>query len=107
MFSNKTKTADTKWKIETFKQGKKNMVDFMIEFEVLAIKVNIDELHIIFLIKKNIQYNIIKTILGYLPIAVPETLKKWKVAIILVGQGYESTEGWHDYKTGTRTTYRE
>jgi len=34
-FSNKTKAADTKWKIETFKQGKKNTVDFMIEFNAL------------------------------------------------------------------------
>ena len=44
-------------------------------------------------------------ILGYPPIAMPETLKEWKVAITSVGQGYESTEGRHDYKTGTGTTY--
>jgi len=36
---------------------------------------------------------------------MPETLKEWKVAITSVGQGYESTEGWHDYKMSTRTTY--
>ena len=36
---------------------------------------------------------------------MPESLKKWKVAITSVGQGYESTEGYHDYKTSTRTTY--
>jgi len=30
------------------------MVDFMIEFEALAMKVDIDELHAIFLLKKNI-----------------------------------------------------
>jgi len=36
---------------------------------------------------------------------MPETLKEWKVAITSVGQGYESTEGRHDYKTGTGTTY--
>ena len=34
-FSNKTKAADAKWKIETFKQGKKNTVDFIIEFNTL------------------------------------------------------------------------
>ena len=45
-------------------------------------------------------------ILEYLPIAVPETLKKWKVVIISVEQGYEFTESQHEYKTGTRTTYR-
>jgi len=44
-------------------------------------------------------------ILGYPPIAIPETLKEWKVAITSVGQGYESTEGCHNYKTSTRTMY--
>ena len=52
-FSDKTKAADTKWKIETFKQGKKNTADFIIEFKALAMKVDIDELHAIFLLKKN------------------------------------------------------
>jgi len=37
--------------------------------------------------------------------AMPETLKEWKVAITSVGQRYESTEGYHDYKTSTGTTY--
>jgi len=54
MFSDKTKAADAKWKIEFFKQGKKNIVDFMIEFNALAIKADIDELHTIFLLKKNV-----------------------------------------------------
>ena len=43
--------------------------------------------------------------MGYLPIVMPETLKEWKVAITSVGQGYESTEGRHNYKTSTRMTY--
>ena len=53
-FSDKTKAADTKWKIETFKQGKKNIADFIIEFDTLAIKADTDELHAIFLLKKNV-----------------------------------------------------
>ena len=53
-FSNKTKAADTKWKIETFKQEKKNIADFMIEFKTLATKADTDELHAIFLLKKNV-----------------------------------------------------
>ena len=104
-FSDKSKAADAEWKIETFKQGKKNTADFMIEFEALAMKADTDELHAIFLLKKNARQDIIKTILGYSPIAMPETLKEWKVAISSVGQGYESTEGRYDYKTGTGTTY--
>jgi len=92
-FSNKSKAADAEWKIEMFKQGKQNTADFIIEFEALAMKVKTDELHAIFLLKKNVQQDIIKIILGYLPIAMPETLKEWKVVITSVGQGYESTEG--------------
>ena len=77
----------------------------MIKFNTLAMKADTNELHAIFLLKKNVQQDIIKTILGYLLIAMLESLKEWKVAIISVGQGYESTEGCHDYKTSTRMTY--
>ena len=106
-FSDKTKAANTEWKIKTFEQEKKNTVDFMIEFKALAMKADTDELHAIFLLKKNVQHNIIKMILGYLLIAAPETLKEWKMAITLVGQEYEFTKERHNYKTGTGTTYRE
>ena len=44
-------------------------------------------------VKKNIQADIIKTILGYLPMAASKMLKEWKVAITLVSQEYKSTEG--------------
>jgi len=104
-FSDKSKAVDAEWKIEMFKQGKRNTANFMIEFEALAMKADTDELHAIFLLKKNVRQDIIKTILGYLPIAMPKTLKEWKVAITSVGQGYESTEGRHDYKTSTGITY--
>jgi len=50
----------------------------MIEFEVLAIKADTDKLYTISLLKKNVRQDIIKTILEYLPIVVPETLKKMK-----------------------------
>ena len=53
-FSNKMKAAYTKWKIKSFKQEKQNTVDFIIEFKVLAMKTDIDKLHAIFLLKKNI-----------------------------------------------------
>jgi len=65
-----------------------------------------DELHMIFLLKKNIQVDIIKTILRYPPITTPEILKEWKIAITSVKQEYESTERYHDYQTGTGMTYR-
>ena len=37
-----------------FQQGKKHSADFMIEFEMLAIKAETDDMHAIFLLKKNI-----------------------------------------------------
>ena len=86
MFSDKSKIADTEWKIKTFQQGKKHIANFMIEFNALAMKIETDDMYAIFLLKKNVQADIIKTILGYLPIAVPNTLKEWKIVIILVGQ---------------------
>ena len=70
-------------------------------------KVDTDELYAIFLLKKNVWQDIIKTILGYLPIAVPKLLKEWKMAILSVGQEYESTEGRNDYKTSTEIIYEE
>ena len=57
----------------------------MIKFEVLAIKADMDNLHTIFLLKKNVRQDIIKIILGYPPITVLEALKEWKVAITSVG----------------------
>ena len=65
----------------------------MIKFGALATKADTDKLHAIFLLKKNVRQDIIKTILEYPPIVMPESLKEWKVAITSVGQGYESTEG--------------
>ena len=76
MFSDKMKAADAEWRIEYFKQRKKNIADFIIEFKVLAIKTDTDELHTIFLLKKNVQQNIIKMILGYPPIVALKTLKE-------------------------------
>ena len=37
-----------------FKQGKRNIADFMIEFKALTMKADTDELHAIFLLKKNV-----------------------------------------------------
>jgi len=52
--------------IKTFEQEKKYIMDFIIEFKALAIKAKINNIHTIFLLKKNIRSNIIKTILGLL-----------------------------------------
>ena len=88
-----------------FKQEKKDIANFIIKFKTLAMKANTDELHVIFLLKKNVWMDIIKTILEYPLIAAPETFKEWKIAIISVEQGYESTESRNNYRIGTGTTY--
>ena len=81
------------------------MANFMIEFKALAMKADTYELYAIFLLKKNVQMDIIKTILEYPLIVISETLKEQKIVITLVGQEYKSTEGRHDYKTGIETIY--
>ena len=53
-------------------------------------------MHVIFLLKKNIKTNII---LGYLSIAVLESLKEWKVAITSVGKEYKSTKNMIKWDT--------
>jgi len=50
-FSNKSKAADAEWKIKTFQQGKKHIANFIIEFDTLAMKVETDDMHVIFLLK--------------------------------------------------------
>ena len=70
-------------------------------------KTETNDLYAIFLLKKNVQTNIIKMILGYPPIVAPETLREWKVAIIPVGQEYKSMESRQDYRTETGMIYRK
>ena len=62
----------------------------MIKFKALAMEAETNDMHTIFLLKKNIRIDIIKTILGYLLMVVLEILKEWKMAITLVKQEYKS-----------------
>jgi len=48
------KVVDAEWKIKSFKQRKKNTIDFIIRLDALAMKADTDKLHTIFLLKKNI-----------------------------------------------------
>jgi len=79
----------------------------IIIFKILAIKVETNDIHIIFLLKKNIRSDIMKMILEYLSMAIPTSLKKLKIEITLVKQGYEFTEGKQDYRTRSEITYRK
>jgi len=64
----------------------------MIEFKALDIKTKTNNIYVIFLLKKNIRTNIIKIILEYSLITVPETLSKWKVATTSVVQEHKFIE---------------
>jgi len=70
-------------------------------------KVETNDIYIIFLLKNNIRSDIMKMILEYLLIAIPTSPKKLKIEITLVKQGYEFTEGKQDYRTRSEITYRK
>ena len=97
IYQDKTREADAEWRIKTFTQGRKHIADFLIEFMALVAKAQIDDQHAIFLLKKNVNREIIRAILAYLPKEAPQTLEQWKVTITAVGQGYEWTSIWYDY----------
>ena len=73
-------------------QKKKHITNFIIKFKALAIKTKTNNINTIFLLKKNIRSNIIKTILRYSPITIPISLREWKIVIILIEQEYKSIE---------------
>jgi len=89
VYSDKMKEADAEWRIKTFTQGKKHIVDFLIKFMALASKAQTDNQHVIFLLKKNINREIIRAIIAYPLTQASKSLEQWKEAITAVGQGYE------------------
>jgi hypothetical protein len=95
----------TQWKIESFKQGNRHIADFLIEFHVLKTTSKTDDAHAIFLLKKNIRQDIIKTILGYPPAAIPDTMTEWLESIKSVGMEYEANEMRKDIRTESGITY--
>ena len=96
VYSNKIKEADAEWCIKTFTQEKKHIADFLIEFMALASKAQTDDQHAIFLLKKNVNREIIRAIVVYPPTQAPKSLEQWKMAIIVVGQGYKWTNIHYD-----------
>lgn len=105
-FSNDALHERAQWQIEKFKQGEKHTVDFLIEFEVLKSRAELDEKHAMFLLKKNVRPDIIRTIMGYPPDSIPKSYDDWKKIIMSVGQGYEATDRRaKDKKTATGVTY--
>jgi len=67
VYSNKMKETGTEWHIKTFTQGKKHITDFLIEFMALTSKAQTNDQHTIFLLKKNINREMIRAIMAYSP----------------------------------------
>ena len=105
VYSDKTKEANVKWHIEIFTQGRKHIIDFLIKFIALANKAQTDNQYAIFLLKKNINREIIRAIMVYPLAQVPKSLEQWKVAITAIEQGYKQTNICYDYRTGSGITY--
>jgi len=80
-------------------------MDFLIEFMALASKAQTNDQHVIFLLKKNVNREIIRVIMAYPPTQAPKSLEQWKMAITAVGQGYEWTNICYDYRTGSGIIY--
>jgi len=55
----------------------------------LASKAQTDNQYTIFLLKKNINQEIIRAIIAYSPSQAPKSLEQWKVVITAVEQGYK------------------
>jgi hypothetical protein len=105
-FSMGNEKESAQWKIKSFKQGKCHIADFLIEFHVLKTTSMTDNAHTIFLLKKNIRQDIIKTILGCPPDSIPDSLTDWLAAIKSIGLGYELNEMRKDIRTESGITYR-
>ena len=90
--------------IENMIQGKKPIVDFLIEFTLTKNKAGTDDQHAIFLLKKNIKKEIIRSILSFPPDKIPTTLEDWISIIKSVGMGAE-TMSLFDRHTSSGTTY--
>jgi hypothetical protein len=105
-FTDDTSQTRAEHDIEKAKQKDRNTADFLIEFHVLKQRSKTEDRHAIYLLKKNIRADIIRTINGYPPASIPTTYDGWKKAILSVGQNYEETEHRSkDKKTGTGITY--
>jgi len=84
IYQDKTREANAEWHIKTFTQGQKHIADFLIKFMALVAKAQTDNQHAIFLLKKNVNKDIIRAILAYPPKKAPQMLEQWKVTITAV-----------------------
>jgi hypothetical protein len=74
-FQDRLKKEAVEWKIEKYQQKSDHIADFLIKFDALKTKAQTDDAHAIFLLKKNAQPDIIRTILGYPPASMPKDYK--------------------------------
>ncbi|XP_006454866.1 hypothetical protein AGABI2DRAFT_140700 [Agaricus bisporus var. bisporus H97] len=90
--------------IETLVQGRRPIIDYLVEFNLLKNKVGTDDQHAVFLLKKNVRKDIIRTILSFPPTNLPTNLAEWTKVIKSVGIGAE-TMHMFDKHTSSGVTY--
>ncbi|KXN89216.1 Gag-Pol polyprotein [Leucoagaricus sp. SymC.cos] len=99
--------GEAEWRIKEFKQGRMHIQDFLIEFEVLKRKAKTDDSHALFLLKKHIQPDIIKTIMGYSTDYQPTSYMEWMSSISTVEKRYKFTELKWQHTMSSGVTYGE
>jgi hypothetical protein len=104
-FSMGNEKETAQWKIKSFKQGNCHIIDFLIKFHILKMTSKTNDVHAIFLLKKNIRQDIIQTILGYPPTTIPDNITEWLEAIKSVRMGYKANEMRKDIRTESGITY--
>ena len=90
--------------IETLVQGRRPIIDYLVEFNLLKNKAGTDDQHAVFLLKKNVWKDIIRTILSFPPTNLPTNLAEWTNVIKSVGIGAE-TMHMFDKHTSSGVTY--
>jgi hypothetical protein len=96
---------EAQYKIESLVQGRTHIADFLVMFDSLKTRAGIDDKHAIFLLKKNVRREIVRTIMGYPPSMIPSDYDAWKEAILSVGKGYDAPEMNRDRRTASGIVY--
>ena len=67
-------------------------MDFIIKFTALVNLSKMHNDHAIFLLKKHVNKEIIRTIMGFPPPLIPTNLNEWVANITSVGKGFKVTD---------------
>lgn len=78
-------------KIESFRQGNQSIDDFITKFENLKDRAQTDDNHMVFLLQKYMNVEILRTL--YKMPTLPSGYEQWKEAVLTLGRNQEIFEG--------------